>query len=706
MASIVLYDVVMVERPRFKSHYRIEVRNSNLVVAVSESRALALEGRLYPLITPWIDGLRTISEIAAASGAEVTELDAAFGIGLLEEQGLIEESGVPIDPWHGAFRELTGPRSPLPLAKRAAVVAPQGIPAQPLEAALQSLGVELGQPADLTILLTTDYLLPAIEIPEPWMPVKAAGAVMWFGPAFDGGEGACWECLTARLREWRRAETFVLVRRECDDLRPSAPMPPAVLEMALRLAAIEALRYLSGALKCGPDRTLFTFDMARMRLESHLVAKLEHCPRCSRTSSVHRVAIDGLAKRKPAAAEAVLRRFGRHISPVTGIVGRLEPYGVEAPGLATSCSAPYLFPLATRRQVLTQRIASGKGASRTEAEVSALCEALERYSGIFRGNEIRRRATHAELGDEAIDPASLLHFSAAQYRNREAANLDARPEQWIPAPFERDRAIDWTPVWSLLDRRWRWAPTAYCYYGYPSPEDHRFCAADSNGCAAGATGEEAALHGLLELVERDAVALWWYNRISREAVAPEEVSQQADLFAGHYAALGRRLRLFDITSDLGVPVFAAISWRPELDRELILGFGSGFEAAEAAQRALTEMHQFLELSPNVQPRLHLDGNPRDHDFLIAPDDGDLAPASPCGDPETLLARLQNAGMDVLLLDQSRKDVGMPVVRTIVPGLRHFWPRFAPGRLYTVPVAMGWRAGPVAEAELNRTPFFC
>ena len=214
------------------------------------------------------------------------------------------------------------------------------------------------------------------------------------------------------------------------------------------------------------------------------------------------------------------------------------------------------------------------------------------------------------------------------------------------------------------------------------------------------------MHGLLELVERDAVALWWYNRISREAVAPEAVSQQADLFAGHYAALGRRLRLFDITSDLGVPVFAAISWRPELDRELILGFGSGFEAAEAAQRALTEMHQFLELSPNVQPRLHLDGNPRDHDFLIAPDDGDLAPASPCGDPETLLARLQNAGMDVLLLDQSRKDVGMPVVRTIVPGLRHFWPRFAPGRLYTVPVAMGWRAGPVAEAELNRTPFFC
>ena len=53
-----------------------------------------------------------------------------------------------------------------------------------------------------------------------------------------------------------------------------------------------------------------------------------------------------------------------------------------------------------------------------------------------------------------------------------------------------------------------------------------------------------------------------------------------------------------------------------------------------------------------------------------------------------------------MLDQTRPDIGMPVARTIVPGLRHFWARFAPGRLYDVPVKMGWREAPTAEKDLN------
>jgi len=46
---------------------------------------------------------------------------------------------------------------------------------------------------------------------------------------------------------------------------------------------------------------------------------------------------------------------------------------------------------------------------------------------------------------------------------------------------------------------------------------------------------------------------------------------------------------------------------------------------------------------------------------------------------------------------------MPVVRVIVPGMRHFWARFAPGRLYDVPVGMGRRKRPLAEADLNPAP---
>ena len=57
-------------------------------------------------------------------------------------------------------------------------------------------------------------------------------------------------------------------------------------------------------------------------------------------------------------------------------------------------------------------------------------------------------------------------------------------------------------------------------------------------------------------------------------------------------------------------------------------------------------------------------------------------------------------VDFLVLDQTRPDIEAPVVRVIVPGLRHFYRRFAPGRLYDVPVKLGLRDRPLSENELN------
>ena len=67
--------------------------------------------------------------------------------------------------------------------------------------------------------------------------------------------------------------------------------------------------------------------------------------------------------------------------------------------------------------------------------------------------------------------------------------------------------------------------------------------------------------------------------------------------------------------------------------------------------------------------------------------------------------IEEQGMEMLVLDQTRADVGMPVVKVVVPGLRHFWARYAPGRLYDVPVKMGWVGRPLREEELNPIPIF-
>ena len=61
------------------------------------------------------------------------------------------------------------------------------------------------------------------------------------------------------------------------------------------------------------------------------------------------------------------------------------------------------------------------------------------------------------------------------------------------------------------------------------------------------------------------------------------------------------------------------------------------------------------------------------------------------------------GLDFLVLDQTRPDVGVPVARVIVPGLRHLDRGFAPGRLYDVPVKLGLRKRALREAGLNPLP---
>ena len=102
------------------------------------------------------------------------------------------------------------------------------------------------------------------------------------------------------------------------------------------------------------------------------------------------------------------------------------------------------------------------------------------------------------------------------------------------------------------------------------------------------------------------------------------------------------------------------------------------------------------------------GRLADHPYL-APATGRVRVASDYSVPDTADTRddiehcqalVEARGMELCVLDQTRPDIGMPVVRVVVPGMRHFWERFAPGRLYEVPVSMGWRDRALAEGELN------
>jgi len=286
-----------------------------------------------------------------------------------------------------------------------------------------------------------------------------------------------------------------------------------------------------------------------------------------------------------------------------------------------------------------------------------------------------------------------------------------------PPPFDRSVEIEWSPVWSLRDERFKYLPTSLLYFFYTGSSAAYQIHADSNGCAAGNSLEEAIVQGFLELVERDSYAIWWYNRLQRPELnlAHFDDSYVRDLQI-QLADTGRRLWVLDITSDLGIPSFVALSHSIENSHDFVeYGSGSHFDARIALLRALTELNQFLSIgligARDAGTSGHDDSSPfylRDHPYVTP--NGDPATRPDFGlkfgrldRREQVMACVQlakRAGLDFLVLDQTRPDIEVPVVRVIVPGLRHFYRRFAPGRLYDVPVKLGWRDRPLSESELN------
>jgi ribosomal protein S12 methylthiotransferase accessory factor len=363
---------------------------------------------------------------------------------------------------------------------------------------------------------------------------------------------------------------------------------------------------------------------------------------------------------------------------------------------------------------------SGKGKTDSQSRASGFCEAVERYAGIYQGDEPHKQATFKELGELAVHPERCLCISENQYANRKEINENRQAaHDWIPQRFDPEQSLDWTPVWSLTEQRHKYLPTSFCYYNYPVPKDQRFCKADSNGNAAGNTLEEAILQGFMELVERDSVALWWYNRLRRPAVDLTSFDESYFVeLRQFYADNNRDLWVLDLTADLGIPAFVGVSRRIAGDSErLILGFGAHLDPTIAVLRALTEVNQ-LGLELDKVPDEELDGDAKlwlleatlDNQPYLAPDP--VQPLKIMGDYEkrwsddirddvmTCVEIARQAGLETLVLDQTRPDIGLSVVKVIVPGMRHFWSRFGPGRLYDVPVKLGWLPSSTPEAEMN------
>ena len=745
-----------VEFPALAPHLQSHVVGDAQALLVSERFNTLLHGELYCSLLPLLDGRLSRDEIVGRLESSQPANEVLAAIGSLSAKGYVVSADHGMERPRAAYWSSLGasPRwaeSRLSEA-RITIEGDDGRLTRHLNG--QGACVKPGSPG-LRVVVCDDFLASSLgetnrrqhESGAPWILVRPRGMEALFGPVFRAdGTGPCWNCLAYRLRSHQEVHNFLRnLAGEEAAFRPFAAQP-AVLEALCGLIAAEIVKWLVLAETAPLHENAIAMNVGTFECSQHRVVRRPQCFSCGdealyrpdRPPSPLRLQASPKAHRGSGGARSVAPRvtfakYSHLVSPVSGVVTWLSRTSDESDSWlhvdwAGSNLGMRSRTLSSLRRSLRSKSA-GKGSTREQSRVSALCEAIERYSGTRQGDEIRVRGRLAEFlaGDEAIHPNEVQLFSDRQLDDAKSINAKGHPYNIVPPRFDPDGDTDWTPVWSLTQCRHRHLPTSMLYSMAPEERGPMDLIADSNGCAAGNTLEEAILQGFYELAERDAFAIWWYNRLQVPAVDLASFDDEYLAAASdYYARCGRDMWMLDITSDIKIPTFVALSRRTNAQSEdIIYGAGTHADPRVAALRAVCELNQCLSWLPRPG---QADGRPMIDDPLALwwwntarlAECGWLAPAT--GEPhrkaadypvtETGDARddvdmcralVEAKGMEFLVLDQTRPDIGMPVARVIVPGMRHFWARLAPGRLYDVPVSMGRRMRRLAEADLNPAP---
>lgn len=712
----------------------LSVVSPDLAILAGGGDPLILSGRNAVEASRLMDGTRTIEEVIEALSGHSDPLAAASLVYRFQSQGLAVAHGssTPGRDRLLYWRHLGLAPSTIErvASSRIHLDPPPNHPfSRTMCDVLARAGIgtttdPLDESATMRLLLATDLrdprfgalLEPTSRIRTPWMVILARGPSPLLACSRGTDADPCWECVAFWLRQNRPVDEFLFEQT-------GAVPPPRFesLEPALEILARHAVAATGILLAETGDQScqILAIDSRTLETSRHTVRRRPQCPCCGDPDWMRRqgerpIQIfdttkghceEGGFRRLP--PDAAFERFSHLVSDVCGPVSQLGPM----PGRNSSRRSVFVsgYRAKPRRTSVGadsfQRVCAGKGRSASQARASALFEALERFSGMYQGDEAIVRASAQDLGSDAIVPRRLQLFSDIQQSSWNPEHLHGNGALRLARAYPEDSPLDWTPAWSLSRNRRRWVPFAYCFSDLPESIDRACVCYTGNGVAAGSCLEEAILQGLLELVERDAVAIWWYNRIHRPAVVPQLFSDPwAEGLRTEYDRLGWDLWVLDLTHDLSIPVHAALA-RSRGNGRYSIGFGCHLQAELAFQRALTELNQIFDPMGVLRPPWN-QAAISDGSYLVPHDvqrvgvrawerSGDFR-----GDLTGCMARLDESGMELVVVDKSRPDLGVSVAQAIVPGLRHFWPRFGEGRLYSVPVELGWSSTPLREDQLN------
>jgi putative methanogenesis marker protein 1 len=356
--------------------------------------------------------------------------------------------------------------------------------------------------------------------------------------------------------------------------------------------------------------------------------------------------------------EETLARVSEKI-PVAGITRVADITNLDRVGIPVFSS---IRPTAQEGAV---SVYNGKGATPTEARVSAVMEGIERYSAEIHDHEIISGTYPGLAGKgQAVDPRSLN----------------------LPRGADPDSRLPWVEAWDIVADEGVLVPAHAVFHPLPRGCPPLF-RTNTNGLASGNTMEEAVFHGLAEIVERDA---WSLVEVTKKP-GPRITDPPPGLPAGllrKFTEAKVEVTVRNITSDLGIPTCAAVADDALLrdPRLLTIGMGTHTSAriaylralTEVAQSRLTQIHGAREdtTTADLRTRMGYERVRRMNRYWFEADSEVPFSAIPSGEYDDFLkdigaivSALGRAGMPrVLVADLTRPEIGVPVVRVIVPGL--------------------------------------
>jgi ribosomal protein S12 methylthiotransferase accessory factor len=344
-----------------------------------------------------------------------------------------------------------------------------------------------------------------------------------------------------------------------------------------------------------------------------------------------------------------------------GITRVAEITGLDRIGIPIFTS---IRPMASQGAVT---VYTGKGCSQEEAEVSAVMEGIERFSAEPRGFRLVR-GSYRDLSREreVLDPNLLI----------------------LPRKYQHSEEIEWVEGYSLTREVTILVPAEAVFHPYS--RHNQLFRTNTNGLAVGNALEEAIVHGLMEVIERDAWSLFEAGRLQGRGLELSGCSSpMVRSMLEKLAKAGIGVYAKDITSDIGIPT-VAVAIDDELTKDpalLSLGVGTHLVAEIAALRALTEaiqsrlttIHGTREdtVKAEFARRIGYERMKRINRrwFSPCPQMVSLEELRSFSGKDFLedirytLDRLVSAGLrEVIVVDLTRGETGIPAVRVIVPGL--------------------------------------